>query len=490
MFLSTLVHSRSKTLASYLAMFCFGVALGSFVPVLETATGALLMLGVFVAGCLVKARHQRFIFFAIACLLFGVFRLHQAALPSQVVTVADKTGVTVRVEGVIKGEVEKRMDHQRVVLDEIFVADVPVDGKVLVRLPLHPAVTYADTLVFSCKLEAPEPFEGFAYDRYLAVRGIYATCSFPQYVDVRPFEGWSLVGSVLSVKGTLVHALERALPEPQAAFMAGLLFGGSSSLSRALKDDFAATGTSHILAASGFNVSLFSLVFLGWILQTRLGRKRGLVLTGVLIVLYSITAGATPAVIRAALMGSVVLVQHWISRRAYMANVLLLTAALMLLVNPLLLLDDVGFQLSFAATAAIVILAEPISRRLPFIPNRLGLKEAIAGSLAAILVTAPILLWQFGQLSLVAPFANLLILPLVPFAMAASIAALIASLVSTELGVIVALPAWALGAVMLWTIRVLGSVEFALIEPLYSQLLSVIVGVICVALIVKLRSYD
>jgi len=71
-----------------------------------------------------------------------------------------------------------------------------------------------------------------------------------------------------------------------------------------------------------------------------------------------------------------------------------------------------------------------------------------------------------------------------------SIAALIASLVSTELGVIVALPAWALGAVMLWTIRVLGSVEFALIEPLYSQLLSVIVGVICVALIVKLRSYD
>jgi competence protein ComEC len=490
MFLQTIIHSRSKTLAGYLAMFCFGIALGSWVPVFETSVGILLVLGVFSGGCLVQRREQRFIFFAIAFLFLGIFRLHQAVLPSHVITVADRTGVTVRVEGDIDTEVEKRMSYQRVVLDDVLIADVPVDGKVLVHLPLHPNVFYRDHLVFSCKLENPEPFEGFAYDRFLAVRGIYAVCAFPQYVDIRSYEGWSFIGSVLSVKQKLVHTLERILPEPHAGFMTGLLFGGSSSLSPELKSDFATTGTSHILAASGFNVSLFSLVFLGWILQTRVGRKRGLILTFLLVILYTITAGATPAVIRAALMGSVVLVQHWISRRALMMNMLLLVATLMLFVNPLLLFDDVGFQLSFAATIGIVIFTESIEKHLGFIPARLGVRKSFAGSLAAILITTPILLWQFGQISLVAPFANLLILPLVPFALVVTILALVVGIFSVQVGIVMAVPVWALSSVMLWIIRMLGSVDFALLEPLHSEIITGISLGVCVLVGSKLILHD
>lgn len=490
MFLNTIVHSRSKTLASYLAMFCFGVGLGSFLPVVETATGALLVLGMFVCGLLVQTRKQRVVLFSMTCLLFGIFRLQQAALPDPVVTIADRTGASIRVEGVIDGEVEKRVDHTRVVLDEVSVADESVEGKLLVRLPLHPEVFYGDTLVFSCALETPEPFEGFAYDRYLAVRGIYAVCSFPQYIDIRSSDQWTLVGSVLGIKQVLVGGIEKSVPEPHAAFLTGLLFGGSSSLSSELKDDFASTGTSHILAASGFNVSLFSLVFLGWVLQTRVGRKKGLLLTLVLMLVYTITAGATPAVIRAVLMGSVVLVQHWINRRAFMLNVLLLTAGLMLAANPLLLLDDIGFQLSFAATAAVVTLTESISTRLSFLPKRIGIREALAGSLAAILVTTPILLWQFGEISLMAPIANLLVLPLVPFAMVATIAVIVAGLVSSTFATVVALPAWALSSVMLWIIRVLSAVDFALVEPVYSQVIAGGFVILASWIIVKLKTYE
>ena len=432
MFIDRLRLSPSKTLASFLAMFCFGVLLAAFLPPFGTSIGILLIIAPAGVACLIPGR-KRFVLFLLAMLMLGVFRHHQALLPSHVPTVADHTGISVRVEGTVSSEVDARERSQRVVIDDVRIVDDIVDGKVLVQLPLYPEIHYGDTLVFNCSLEKPEPFNGFAYDRYLATQGIYAMCPFPQFVDVVSSDDASLIGTVLGVKSFLLARLERLVPEPHAAFLSGLLFGGSSSLSSDLKDDFSRTGTSHILAASGFNVSLFSLVFLTWILQTPLGRKKGLVLTGLLLVIYTITAGATPAVVRAAIMGFLVLLEHWISRKAFMLNVILLAGALMLFVNPLLLLGDVGFQLSFAATVGLLVYTKPIASRLSFIPNRMGLRDSFSASLAAIAVTLPLIIWHFGQVSLIAPVANLLILPLVPYAIGFGILALALSLISISM---------------------------------------------------------
>ena len=462
MFIDRLRLSPSKTLASFLAMFCFGVLLGAFLPPFEASIGILLIIAPAGVACIMPGR-KRFILFLAAMLMLGVFRHHQALLPSHVQTVADHTGISVRVEGIVSSEVDVRERSQRVVIDDVRIVDDIVDGKVLVQLLMYPEVQYGDTLVFNCLLERPEPFNGFAYDRYLATQGIYATCPFPQFVDVISSHT-TLIGAVLGVKSFLLTRLERLVPEPHAAFLSGLLFGGSSSLSSDLKDDFSRTGTSHILAASGFNVSLFSLVFLTWIMQTPLGRKKGLVLTGLLLVVYTITAGATPAVVRAAIMGFLVLLEHWISRKAFMLNVILLAGAFMLFVNPLLLLGDVGFQLSFAATVGLLVYTKPIASHLSFIPNRMGLRDSFSASLAAIAVTLPIIVWHFGQVSLIAPMANLLILPLVPYAIGFGILALALSLFSITLGMVVALGAWALSLIMLWILIMLGAVDVFVIS--------------------------
>jgi competence protein ComEC len=434
--LRRVLSSPSKTLALILAVFCFGVLVYNLMP------------------------HQP---------------PSVAAVPSS----------ATRVEGVVSGEVERRVDGQRVVLDKVVYVEDSREGKLLVWMPLYPEVTYGDRLVFNCRVERPEPFEGFAYDTYLATKGIYAVCFQPQYVDVVGSTSWSVVGTILSIKEFAMDTLRDALPEPHSSFLSGLLFGGSTALSGDLKDDFRATGTSHILAASGYNVSIFSVTLLGFLLASPLGRRRGLMLTTIFLGVYVILAGAGAAVIRAGIMGFVVVLGKWISRKAYLLNVMLLTASLMLLFNPLLLVYDVGFQLSFVATAAIVACTDSWSKRLDFIPDVIGLREAFAGSLAATVFTLPIVLWHFGTISLVSPFVNLLVLPLVPYAMATTAIGLLAGITSDPIGSLVSLPAWALSNVMLRLIEVFGSIPFALAEVAHARVLAVVVAVFILFLFLR-----
>ncbi len=411
----------------------------------------------------------------LAVFCFGAFLF--TLFPHTPPSVADVPSSAVRVDGVVSAEVERRVDGQRIELTSVRYADELTEGKLLVWAPLYPQIKYGDSLVFNCRVQRPEAFDGFAYDQYLATKGIYAVCFQPQYIDVHPSTSWSVVGSILTVKTFATDTLRKGLPEPHASFLSGLLFGGSTTLSGDLKDNFRETGTSHILAASGYNVSIFSITFLSFIMSTRLGRRRGLILTTILLAMYVIVAGASAAVVRAGIMGFLVVLEKWISRKAYMLNVMLLTASVMLLFHPFILYD-VGFQLSFVATIAIISFTKPVSERLDIIPEVIGLREALAGSLSAILLTLPIVLWHFGTVSLISPFANLLVLPLVPYAMAATGIGLIAGIASVPIGTLASLPAWALSNVMLRVIETFGSIPFALAQVAHARLLSIVVAVI------------
>ncbi len=473
-----IINSPSKTLASALAVFCFGIALGPLAPVLWwkgllLGTVAVLALVLFVTRPL-----WRFACILLAIFLFAVFRYTQAALPAPGLTVAQAPASEIRVSGVIDAEVERRASHQRLVLDGVQLADTSAEGRLLVWAPLYPEFSYGDELIFNCRVDVPEPFEGFDYPRYLASQGILGQCDRPNYIDVVSAQSLSIAGALLSFKRASIHRLERLVPAPHAALISGLLFGGNSSLSSDLKDDFSATGTSHILAASGFNVSLFSLVFLSWILGTRLKRPRALALVILLILAYVVIAGATPAVMRAGLMGGVVVLSHSVNRRASIVNVMLATAALMLLHNPLILWADVGFQLSFVATAAVLGLTPTIEKRLTFIPKTLEIRKSFAASIGAIILTLPIILWHFGQVSVIAPLANLLVLPLVTYAMGVSIIALLLSLISTTLGTLMGVLSWALAQVMLWFIVSLGALEWAVLDIGAARFMAVVVAVI------------
>ncbi|KKR67608.1 MAG: ComEC/Rec2-related protein [Candidatus Uhrbacteria bacterium GW2011_GWE2_40_58] len=466
---TSMAYSPSRSFAVVATAFCIGIAWGEVFARSSFELFLWPLACLIVSIFLVHSRVFRVSLIILLAFVFGLFRTSQASLPSGIETLADHAGRSIRIEGRVSSEVEHRLDGQHVVLDHVFLAERSVEGKLLVFFPLYPKIDTGDRLVFTGTIQLPEPFEGFAYDHYLATKGILGISFFPQNLDVYPSFQKGFLVRILSIKQRVVNRLQHLFPEPHASFLSGLLFGGSSSLSSDLKEDFSRTGVSHILAASGFNVSLFSLVFLGWILQTPLGRKRGLFLTAVLLVLYVLMAGATPAVVRAGVMASLLLVGTGIRRKASMRNVLLLTLAVMLLVNPKLLFWDVGFQLSFIATTALIFVVPQWKPYFLWIPDSFGIRESFVGSLAAIVCTIPLILWQFGSISFIAPLSNLLILPVIPFVMALSLLALLFSVLSFSLALIFVLPAWALSFFILHIIVWFGSFTWAQMQPEWAQ---------------------
>jgi len=455
--LRKIIDSPARSFFVLALAWCTGIAVAPWI--VWTPPVWFFLAGLVCLGVVLVFPHRLTRFLVLAMFLFcaGWFRYTQALWPPSVPSVDDRAGETLSIEGVIDTQVDRRVDRQLVTLDHLRVGEETRGGRLLIFFPLYPEVSFGDRLAFACTIQKPEAFGGFAYDDYLASQGIQAVCYDPQYLTMRSVSDFGFRSFLFRVKDFLSDRMTKLWPAPHAAFLEGLIFGGSSALPSGLRDDFSASGLAHILAASGFNVSLFTAVLLSWLLQTPLGRKKSLILTSLFLVVFVIMAGATAAVVRAALMASLLLWGAWARRKAYLPNMLMGALALMLWWNPLWLWGDVGFQLSFVAIIALLVLVPRWKEYAVFIPNRFGIRESLVASLAATFLTAPILLWHFGSLSLIAPIANLFVLPLIPLTIACSLIAMVVSFCWLPLGVIAAFPSWGLSQVLLHVIVWFGS---------------------------------
>ena len=245
----------------------------------------------------------------------------------------------------------------------------------------------------------------------------------------------------------LLDGLQQMVPEPEAALGAGILLGVRSSIAPEISDDFAVAGLTHVVAISGWNIAIVAAI-VGALLrpleQRRGGRWLAPAGAGATIAGYVVLTGASPSVVRAALMAGAMMVGRFGGSRAHAASALGLAALVMLLVAPAVLWD-VGFQLSALATAGLILFAGPIEGRLAGWPA--WLREPIALTLAAQLTTLPVVVGSFGRLSLIAPVANVLVVPLVPLVMltcaiAAPLGALSAAL---QVGLLTDAIRWAAG---------------------------------------------
>lgn len=226
-----------------------------------------------------------------------------------------------------------------------------------------------------------------------------------------------------------VNILEKTLPSPMSSLAAGILLGVKGQIPYDFYQQLVATGTLHIVAASGFNVMIVASVLMK--IAQRVFRRGAAIGMGVMgIVFYVLLSGASASVVRAGIMGGLTLVAYYFGRPAEARRLLWVTAALMLLADPLMLVD-VGFQLSVAATAGLLYI-EPWIRKLQSSePCRSvekqssELKKQVEGflanylypTLAASIATLPIIWWHFGRVSWISPLVNILILPLIPLIM-------------------------------------------------------------------------
>lgn len=222
------------------------------------------------------------------------------------------------------------------------------------------------------------------------------------------------------------------LPEPDASLLLGLLIGDRAGLPKDLVVAFRDTGTSHVLAASGYNVTLVAEAAVVIFALAGLARRRAAAATAGCIVLFALLCGGDPPVARAAIMGCVGLFAAALGRRYHAPNALMLAAALMLAYDPAALRHDAGFRLSFAAVAGLRAFGCPFASRLAWVPWE-GARKALAETLGATVATLPLILHDFGILAPSAPLVNLAIAPLIPAAMAAGAAAVVAAFPSAAL---------------------------------------------------------
>ena len=312
--------------------------------------------------------------------------------------------------------------------------------RVASTLPRYPEVAVGDVVAVGGSIRPP-PADG--YGDYLRRIGAAGTLQARTLSPVRA----APLGSVDTLRRLAGDALRVAMPEPEAGLAAGILIGLRERVDRDLAAAFATAGASHIVAISGWNIALVAGLVAS--LLRRSGSRTRLVVIAAAIVAYTIAAGASPSVLRAAVMAGVVLLARGTGRAGRAPAALGWATAILLLVEPANV-SDAGLQLSVVATAGLLAWASPLTHRLATVwGGRLPgwLAESLGVSLAAQAATLPIVLWSFGRLSLVAPLVNLAVVPLVPIAMATGVVALLGGvlamvgappIVATALG----LPAW------------------------------------------------
>ena len=254
-----------------------------------------------------------------------------------------------------------------------------------------------------------------ASDAWQRARGVHAELRADALADTGARRG-GLPGLVDGVRARAQAVLRTSVPPPQGALLRGMALGDDAALPDRVRGEFRASGLSHLVAASGQNVMLLAALVLAVAAVIGLGLRARLVLVLLAIALYVPLAGGGPSIQRAGVMGAAGVVAVLAGRPAARWHALLLATAVTLALNPRAV-EDVGWQLSFAAVVAILVLAGRIRdglvrRRLPR-----GLAEATALTGAATLGTAPLIAAHFGQASLVSLPANVLAAPAVAPAM-------------------------------------------------------------------------
>ncbi len=220
-------------------------------------------------------------------------------------------------------------------------------------------------------------------------------------------------------------AMQKRMPPEDQAVIFGMLFGGYDDLAPEVVRDFSTTGIVHILSVSGTHVAMVAGAIFWLAKRLRLGGRKAAVLAITGIAVYSALSGFAIPVVRSAVMGIAILAGLAMERRAHTASILGAVALLMLLFQPRWLLD-IGFQLSFGATAGIVFLYQPLKERLVRLPDFLGAPLAL--TLAVQIAVLPFLAGYFYQVSLLAFLSNIIILPLAEFCLLVALLGVVVNL--------------------------------------------------------------
>lgn len=312
---------------------------------------------------------------------------------------------------------------------------------------------YGDSVALQGKLQLPSPY---------TPAGVFATMTFPR-LSVQSNGGNPVIAALYALRVKLANTIAQSLPQPEAALLTAVFLGLRTPDLKSLVTDFANIGTIHLIVPSGFKVTLLAGLILAstrWLYENKKNptsrllpaqkkgnaRIRWLVtaLVIICIAIYTILSGAGPAAIRAGIMGSLLVIAPRVGRVYNIYTSLALAALLMSMLDPFVLWD-VGFQLSFLGTLGIVLLTPSIQRclrPLEHLPFGQTVAEILAVTVAAQIATFPIVTMTFHTISPIAPFSNLLTVPLLGIMILLGLLICIMGSIFAPLGILCGWIAW------------------------------------------------
>ena len=447
------VKKRSKIFLFSALSFILGIALASFLPrdifyfSGEIFGAGLLFFSVFFV--LTRSRTGLkiiglwFLFF-----FLGFLRLAVAIPEDSPESIAHYHGERVGIRAQVSDQVVSGLDKQQIEVEvlDLSSVDTEVSGRILLTTGLYPEYRYGEILEIEGFLQAPPDFPDFAYSRYLAKEGIYSVIYYPDIKRLGEIDlsfSQKIKQNIFAFKDRLSHLVERGLGDPEAALVKAMVLGDKSTVPPDLRDDFSRAGISHITAISGMHIGILAALVFQVLLSLGFARKRVFIFSCFFLVFYIFLIGLPASAVRAGAMGILLLLSFNLGRFAKTENLIVLAAASMLVFNPFLLRDDLGFQLSFLAVSGIWYFY-PLSNHLRQLHQNNFLFKSISDvliiTLAAQILTLPLIAYNFSHISLLAPLANLLVLWTLPFILILSLIGLILSLVYPFLARVFFLP--------------------------------------------------
>ncbi len=481
---------KSQVFGYLLISFLVGVFIGAWFSNPEMATLVIILVGTIITvACgyertfakTKKAEHYRTLGVVMGlCILvvaLGVFRYGQTNLSQSVLVEfanhqAGGKGIAVTMRGFVDGEMSIKDDKGQVIF-HVTQLEVPghtfaINERTLLFVKAYPTYTIGDTLSIVGALQLPTNFTpDFDYVQYLKNKEVRTTVLYPKILADDSIQlSWfrhakiSIYRRLFIVKDHFQSAVSRSLPEPYDAYTNGVLLGMRQNIPAELTDAFNKTSTTHILAISGYNITIIANALL-FLLVFVMRRRQAFWVSVGFIILFTILTGAGASVVRAAIMGLLLLFANGYGRWYDPRNSILFAAAVMVFLDPLSLRFDVGFQLSFLAVFGLLYIYPILEQKYKKIPEFWNIKETVLMSISAQIMVAPMLAYIFHTFSLVSIPANLLVLPLMPYTMLLGFLTGVGGLIAVPLGRAVGLTSWLLSAYQLYVIRWFGSLSFS-----------------------------
>lgn len=308
---------------------------------------------------------------------------------------------------------------------------------VLVRTYEDPKVFFEDKIKLSGKLEKPKPFETnngreFNYDTYLESQNILAIVSNSKTTLIeRP--KYSLKRFLFSIQNNFKNSINKFVYGNEGALANGILLGDKTGFDKKIKDDFIRTGTIHIVALSGYNITIVA-EYITSILRQIFSFNIS-IFGGILgIVFFVIMTGGSATAVRAGIMTIIVLIAKYTGRTNIALRTLVTAGLIMILIEPKVIFN-ISFQLSFLATFGVIVVAPKIIKYISFVTTRFGIRELLATTLGATIMVMPLIIFSTGVVSVFSVPINIIILPFIPFAMLLSFVVGILGMMYTPLAI-------------------------------------------------------